>query len=791
MDWLRTWSEWYFRLAPTQPGQGTAWELAVRPSGFFSTTLLTLLAVGIAIGVVAVYVRQGKSLSLWQKLGLIALRLAALGLIALSLTESTLLVTRTGLPFAALLIDTSASMGLQDRYRNGTSDPGGLGGTASPTRLEIARAALLRKDADALRRLGEKHRLRVYQFDESPRPLGGEGEDFEALVGALKNLTAEGTATRPGPAVREVLEEFRGVPPAAIVLLTDGIASTGVADRTSSAVDLARLLSVPLLTVPVGSDQPAIDLQAYDLLAEDVILLGDPAAFSFRVRAHGSGGRPVQAELWTADGKEPLSRAEAAPSAEGQPVGMELSYVPPSEGEYEFSIRVKPWPEEQNTQNNELRRRVRVRREKIRVLLVERLPRWEFRHLKPVLERDDSVELRTVLQESDPEYVQEDRTALPRFPTTRDELFQYDVVILGDVDPAYFNPQSLDHLREFVGERGGGLLLIGGSRFDPAAFGRTPLEALLPVEVDSVAVPAETDLRKAFRLERTPEGRVHPLLRLTDDASRADAIWGTLPELNWFLRCDRRKTGAQVLATHSQLRGPEGKLPILVWQRFGAGQVLFHATDELWQWRRQPEGGFYPRYWSQAVRALSRAKLLGASRGVQVTTDRTIYSRGDTVRVRVQILDARQLPPPGKPLQVIVEGNGQRSIVDLAPRPDAPQLYEGVLSGLAVGSFRCWLLDPASSESPPGCDFQVEVPNRELQERVVDRADLARAATETRGRLYEITDFDRLVDELPAGNPVPLAQAETIPLWNRWELLALVLVCLSVEWVWRQRLGLV
>jgi hypothetical protein len=85
----------------------------------------------------------------------------------------------------------------------------------------------------------------------------------------------------------------------------------------------------------------------------------------------------------------------------------------------------------------------------------------------------------------------------------------------------------------------------------------------------------------------------------------------------------------------------------------------------------------------------------------------------------------------------------------------------------------------------------VEVPNRELQERVVDRADLARAAKETRGRLYEVADFDRLVDELPAGNPVPLAQAETIPLWNRWELLVLVLVCLSAEWLWRQRLGLV
>ncbi len=802
MDWLRRWSEWYFRLAPAQPGEGTAWELAIRPSGILSSGLLVGLFFVVAALVTGLYLRQGKHLAVRQKVGLIALRLAALGLIGLALTESTLLVTRTGLPFVAVMIDTSASMGLQDRYRGGAS-PLDSSSKAAPARLDIARDALLHQDSAVLRRLAEKHRLRLFQFDETARPLGdgtgdGSGADAEnlsQLIGALEKLTPEGNGTRPGAAVREVLEEFRGVPPAAIVVLTDGISSTGEADRMSGAIELARQLSVPLLPVPVGSDQPALDLQAYDLLAEDVILLGDPAVFSFRVRSHGGGDRPIEAGRWAADGMQPVATAEGKPPRDGQPLGMELSFVPPAEGEYDFSIRVQPWAEEQNTQNNELRRKVRVRREKIRVLLVERLPRWEFRHMKPVLERDGSVELRTVLQESDPEYVQEDRTALPRFPTTQDELFQYDVVILGDVDPAYFNPQSLDHLRRFVSERGGGLMLLGGSRFNPLGFGGTALEDLLPVEIAGVTRPTGTDLRTPFRLERTTEGRAHPLLRLTDDSNRADAIWSALPTMNWFLRCDERKTGALVLATHPQLRGPEGKLPMLLWQRFGAGQVLFHATDELWQWRRQPEDAFYTRYWSQAVRALSRAKLLGTSRGVQVATDRTVYSRGETVRIRVQILDARPTPAPGEPLQVVVEpshgGTDQRMKVDLVRRPESPQLFEGTVSGLAVGSYRCWLLDPAETESPPGCDFQVEVPNRELQERVVDRADLTRSATETRGQIYEVTDLARLVDELPAGNPVSLAQPELIPLWNRWELLVLVLLCLSVEWVWRQRLGMV
>jgi hypothetical protein len=254
---------------------------------------------------------------------------------------------------------------------------------------------------------------------------------------------------------------------------------------------------------------------------------------------------------------------------------------------------------------------------------------------------------------------------------------------------------------------------------------------------------------------------------------------------------------------HPQARGDDGKLPLIVWQRFGAGQVLFHATDELWQWRRQPGDSFYPRYWSQAMRALSRAKLLGASRGVQLTTDRTVYHVGDPVRIRVQVLDGRPLGGAGKPAQVIIEahpdggrgadgsgGSPRRETVELAPRLDTPQLYEGTAAGLAAGAYRVWLSDPTNPESPPAAEFQVELPNRELQQRGVDRADLARTAQQTRGKMYELDQFDRLIQEVPRGQPIALAAAERIPLWNRWELFTLLLLLLGAEWLWRQRLGL-
>ena len=81
-------------------------------------------------------------------------------------------------------------------------------------------------------------------------------------------------------------------------------------------------------------------------------------------------------------------------------------------------------------------RLVSVRKEQIKVLLVQAYPNYEFRYLKNMLERDSTIELKTVLQDADLEYAELDHSALRVFPVRREELFAFDVVIFGDVNPA-------------------------------------------------------------------------------------------------------------------------------------------------------------------------------------------------------------------------------------------------------------------------------------------------------------------------------------------------------------------
>ena len=83
-----------------------------------------------------------------------------------------------------------------------------------------------------------------------------------------------------------------------------------------------------------------------------------------------------------------------------------------------------------------------VRKEKLKVLLVDSEPRYEFRYLKNYLEREETIALRTSsCSRPTPNTATRTASALPTFPAAKDELFAYDVVLLGDADPGF--PQRL------------------------------------------------------------------------------------------------------------------------------------------------------------------------------------------------------------------------------------------------------------------------------------------------------------------------------------------------------------
>ena len=784
--------EWYFSVPSPAPGQGTAWELVARettagglPGGIISLGVLGILTI------IWMYHREGRSLTRRKLWTMTALRGGSLALLLLMLSGVSLAVQRMGLPYLIVLVDSSASMGIVDQYRDPKLSEQvrrrfSEKNLSEASRLEIAKSVILDSPSNLLQTMGSQYRLKIYSFDETVAPLTPSGDDdFSIRERTLRALRPLGVETRPAPCLQHIFDEFRGTSPAGIVLLTDGVASRSASERVSIAAELARSQSIPVFPIGLGSSDPDRDLELTDIQVERLAILGDPLLFSARVRSWGVQDEKVRASLRIVGQPDVLATAEVLPTT--NPFSLELLTVPQVEGDQEYEVSITPVAGESTLDNNTQKSTVTVRRTKIRVLLVERAPRWEFRHLKPLLERDEMIELKTVLQDSDVDFIQEDRTALAAFPTQKAELEAFDIVILGDVDLSYFNPQSLADLRSFVSELGGGLLLIAGEKHNPQSFRGTPLEALCPVVLESLTLP-ELDATQGtgFQLEPTPEGRAQPFLRLDDQTNDPAALWLALPELHWAWNVTKRKPGAVALAVQSNRFGEDGQLPVLVWQRFGSGQVLFHATDELWQWRQGREDAVYGRYWGQALRQLCRAKLLGTEQTLKLTSDRPVYTVGESVRLMAR--SPGGLGSHAESLVAILERpGGERRRVTLNLIPGETARYEAVLPSETLGQYQAWIepLDASSSIDP--CRFRVEIPNRELRERAANHDDLKEAARISRGKFYHWSTAGQLAQELPPGRPVAETTAELIPLWNRWELVTLLLACLTTEWLTRKR----
>jgi hypothetical protein len=710
---------------------------------------------------------------------------------------------RTDLPDLVLLIDDSGSMSLVDEIDN-PSRRAELAARlkslqlAELSRLNIAKTLLLESQERLLKELGERYRLKVVRVSR----LAQETKDEATKPGDIvRSLEAKAPSSRLGDSIREVLELQRGRPTAAIVMFTDGVTTEGTS--LADAAALARRKSVPLYFVGLGNERPSIDLQLADLLADEAVFLGDAINFEFRLASRGYAG-PVKVKLFREGATEPLAEQTVQVTGDEASQLLRLSTRPEEEGDLDFIVQVEPQPRELNTSNNKLTRRVAVREEKLRVLLAQSYPNYEFRYLKNVLERElnrpdqDGEErgFRAVLQEADAEYVETDKSAAAVFPISREELFKYDVLILGDVNPSLLTQSVLENIYEFVNVRGGGLVLIAGPKYMPLAYRDSPLAALMPANADSIRVPDVDEVVKgSFRPRLTPLGLHSPALQLADAPAENIKLWNeTLAPLRWLASASDLRPGVRVLAEHPELRGLDNQpLPIITLQFHGAGKVVFHATDETYRWRFRAGDVYFARYWIQTIRYLSRSKLLGEEEeGVELTADRDEYQQGESIRLRARFLDDRNAPAEDDGVLVIVQQEaGQRRSVRL--RRDALNrgTFEAVVDALPPGPFRAWIATPVFPGRPPSREFRVQSPPGELAEVQMKAADMQAAAKASDGRFYRADGINKLLGELPPGRHVRVESLPPQPLWNLPLLPILFVGLLATEWLLRKKFGLI
>lgn len=788
---LPAWIERLLGVDEAGVGEGTVWNL---DGSWNWPPWVTLLFVVFAVAFIGIiYMREGGEAGRGAKTLLATIRMALVGLVLFMIAEMILSLQRTGLPYVVVLIDESASMGIEDRYDEAKLREAIEGrlksvGLKAPTRLNLAKMLVTESDSRFLREIEDKYKLKVYSVGATAREQSG---NVDKLIAQIGDLEAQGETSRLGQSLRTVLNDLRGTPPAAIVIMTDGITTEG--EPLSEAAQYARRKGVPLFTVGIGNEEPIRDLELLDLLVDDVVFVDDIVNFEFKLAGAGLEGRTVQVTLHEEGRSTVLAQDSVTVGPDGEPHSARLQYRPTKIGDFEYVVEVETLPEEASADNNRQSRVVSVRKEQIHTLLVQAYPSWEFRYLKGMLERDTTIELSTVLQEADPEYADSDKSALRVFPIRRDELFEYDVILFGDVNPLFLSASVMASIKEFVTEKGGGIVFMAGPRFTPAAYRDTELAELMPVDLSSISGPSiPRSIPASFRIQPTDLGLTSAHMQLGDTPAETLEIWRNLPGVYWLFEAPALKPGARVLAEHPSQLGGDGKhLPIFAMQYVGAGKVLFHATDETWRWRYLVGDVYFARYWVQTIRYLSRSKLLGKDRSAELVADRREYQRGESVRLRARFIDERLAPTEDDGVTVLLEREGDKRR-RLALRRNATNrgIFEGIFSKPGEGKYHAWIVSPTLPGEAPSADFLVAAPPGEFERVQMDSPELKRASVLTKGHYYTLADSARLLGDLPRGRQVPIDRLPPVVLWNRWPLLVLFLSLLVTEWLLRKRKGL-
>jgi hypothetical protein len=669
---------------------------------------------------------------------------------------------RENRPVFALLFDRSQSM---DLVANSAD--------ARVSRARLAHDAVLAKRVEFIAPAAHRFDLKAYTFARDITLLGLDANNFTLPEPAPPG----GPSTRIGDAIQHVLKEAAGRPIAGIVVFSDGESTGGL--TLGEVAQACRTANAPVFAVPTGADAKARDVSIVDLSTSGQVTVGDTAKVGVVLESQGYDGQSVK--VIVRDGDKVLDTKEITlRSAEQQSV--ELTFVAQESGPRYLVVEVPSFADEDFKTNNTDVALLRVSDEKIKVLYVEGLPRWDFRFLKNAMRRDAGL---TGHAGKQPDIVLE--TEWRRLPTTAqanalprtlDELAAYHTIILGDVSPKLLSPAFLNLLAQAVREKGVGLLIEVGPQAMPHEFDATLLD-LLPVQIDRKAAGVYAPPAKPFKLELTPDGVLHEAMQLYDDPGRNQAAWAQMLPYQWCVAAVRPNPAATVLASNPNIVNNYGKLSLIAWQPVGKGRVMLVGTDSTWLWRQNVADRLFYKFWGQSIRFVARSEDAAKKKS---------WFEVKPVRTRPGEEALIELRTPGEQPSVAIEISGPETQTTLVldADPSTKGRYLGRFRVPAVGDFR---FNYAAGNAE--ARLRVLASAEEMRYPNVNRTVLRTLAETTGGELVELSDpnwAQKIVSKLKGEPKVVKRPPVEATIWDNWMVLTLLVFVYTLD-VGMRRLG--
>ena len=489
LDMFESLFEFLFKYRPLVFEEG---DFTFRPT---AVTYLATVAVVVAGGVsFRTYQRVRANSRTLDRVVLTGIRFAILALLLLCLFRPVLVLSRI-VPqqnFLGVLIDDSRSMQIADRD--------------GQTRADFVTQQLGSAEGPLLAALADRFALRLFGFSSATD-----------RIEAVADLAYDGTQTHLGQALTRAHEELAGVPLSGLVVLSDG------ADNADNPLGDALLplqaAGVPVFTVGLGREEYARDIQLSRVETPRSVLKGAALVVDVVVAQTGYRGQAVTLQVED-EGRIVADQQVILPD-DGEPTTVRVRFSASDAGPRLFSFRIAPELDEMVTQNNVRNALIVVEDTREKILYFEGEPRWEVKFLRRAVADDENLQLAVLQRTAENKFMRMDvedaEDLVGGFPRTREELFGYRALILGSIEASHFTPDQLRMIADFVSERGGGLLMLGGQRsYAEGGYAGTPVADVLPVVLDERAVDGEGSFFVETDVRPTRAGATHPSTQIAE-----------------------------------------------------------------------------------------------------------------------------------------------------------------------------------------------------------------------------------------------------------------------------------
>ncbi len=710
----------------------------------FTSVWLWLIALAFVVTVVLTYLyyrRTNPMLARGWRVTLGILRGLALAALFFVFAEPLVIVRHENVkpPTVAVLVDNSASMA-----QNRKSKP------------QFERMSEILKEVDD--RIPQNARVLQYAVSDSIRanaPLDGSSP-VTALGNGLSYLS---------DAMKD--ENLQRV-----ILLSDGASNLG-----KNPASEAKKLGVPITTIGFGDPNPLPDIRIVDVKNNAVGFVGKD--FPIEVTVQSRGFEKLRVPVRLRQGKATLAEKDLDLVGEGRQQTVKLTFEPKHEGDLVLELSVPAQTNEESDKNNNKQIHVKIRKSQIKILLGAAYLNWEFGAMRKALESKKDFQVDSYIDS--PQRI----AGTVAFPNNIDALSEYDALILYDFNASWLH----DHrqlLDAFFDRTGKGMFFLAAENFGNSS--KRPLTSkILPYDFTEL----RTVIEKRTKFNLTERGKIHPLLRLSEDGEETQKRLQQLPPFLGYLDAINPRPDAVVLADVPSQTNTAENTPIMAAQRYRNGKVACLSAFPFW--KLDMAAGAEARADSTYARLMENAVLWLVSREdldrIAIIPSKPIFISGEAVDLQARVLDESYVPVEDAQVEAaLFSKEDPTDTTFVSFRYDRPGYYSAELHYLPPGNYQLngTVKRNDLAIGAPNATFVVEPYTLEDLSQISNFDLLKRVSDLTGGKFYTV---DKLSD-MPM---ITDLQSQTIvrrsefALFDNLYLLIFIILLLCTEWYLRKR----